>query len=844
MSTDFAPEMHERSTGFGTRFKEFIASIGFKWTQDQVGTDCGLSRRTVQGYLKKIVWPAPAECFELEAKLTQGASSHRSSSPDWVRLWMDYLFRQGERPPDYLVWIGNKKAPATSMSETGQRLERVQAQSPTVLEETVSFSDLEQRLGEHIRTLQIPPVEYQTGELVQPLFLTGVDSNDGLASYFTPFKGFFAYRMAEHALGGATWPTVAQWEGEPSQPENPYLNGLKAGHQFAILVVRTANYRIRERRQEEFKKLTRSGLVDPAILDDVHAGIARELPLEKITAEAARKRLGNPPPSRFYRLGWLNGFLETVFAVLGLDGRFKFWTNWHDPLDWFEELAVEPKSTAGLTEEEFSLQEWCARRLGLNWGECHPQEWYDALVEQCKNNPENKVWDQARKDHVRWQGPLIKVQPQDEAFIPNEFKEMMAFVDCIKETPWATEPRVATSSEERIRKRSFVVLPVQFQQDRQFLDLLMRDDGNPPRTLTEFLARFTQIARNWPDLVDAPVESGTLAQVGDDYVEGIRLAAVLLSETLSKRSQAIVAKTRNYLRPALQAGRTIPIPSREASQIRAQVGFEEELAQEFEAGHAPYIYLKRLTAGSDCYQLGFYCGLLELLEDGIHAGYVPLEVERLDQLVKERVEGSVPAVSTRSSPDPARSSSHRALSIEWSFAPESSSQRGGELAAGVMEANQRIREAIFRGEDPSKVCIKYVGELSHCLKPVVGLRLGFAPANSTAVCETIQSWRHLVSEDHLSEFRKALLKLLTPLRLPECLEALDVHVRELQESTEKRSGLAAIYSMIPHSEQAKLAAELHKETQEMLAVASKARNAVCVLLAESQLMPSNQWGKV
>ena len=73
MSTDFAPEMHERSTHFGTRFKEFIASIGFKWTQDQVGTDCGLSRRTVQGYLKKTVWPAPAECLELEAKLTEGA---------------------------------------------------------------------------------------------------------------------------------------------------------------------------------------------------------------------------------------------------------------------------------------------------------------------------------------------------------------------------------------------------------------------------------------------------------------------------------------------------------------------------------------------------------------------------------------------------------------------------------------------------------------------------------------------------------------------------------------------------------------------------------------------------
>ena len=80
---------------------------------------------------------------------------------------------------------------------------------------------------------------------------------------------------------------------------------------------------------------------------------------------------------------------------------------------------------------------------------------------------------------MRWQGPLIKVRPQDEAFIPNEFKEMMAFVDCIKETPWATGPRVATSFEERIRERRFVVLPVQSQQDRQFLSLLMRDDGPP-----------------------------------------------------------------------------------------------------------------------------------------------------------------------------------------------------------------------------------------------------------------------------------------------------------------------------------------------------------------------------
>lgn len=823
--------MHERSTHFGTRFKEFIASIGFKWTQDQVGTDCGLSRRTVQGYLKKTVWPAPAECLELEAKLTEGASIHRSSSPDWVRLWMDYLFRQGERPPDYLVWVNNKKAPATSKSETEEQLKPLQTQGATVPEETVSFSDLEQRLSEHIRTLQIPPVDYQAGELVQPLFLTGVDSNDGLASYFTPFKAFFAYRMAEHALGGGDWPTVAQWEREPSQPENPYLNGVKDGHQFAILVIKTANYRISERRQEAFKKLTRSGLVDPAILNDIHAAIAREFPLEKITAEAARKRLGSPPPSRFYRLGWLNGFLESVFAVLGLDGRLKFWTNWHDHLHWFEELTVVSKSTAGLTEEEFSLQEWCARRLGLNWGECHPQEWYDALVEQCKKNPENKTWDQARKDHVRWQGPLIKVQPQDEAFMPNEFKEMMAFVDCIKETPWATGPRVATSFEERIRERRFVVLPVQSQQDRQFLGLLMRDDGAPSRTLTGFLARFTPIARNWPDLVDAPVESGTLAKVGDDYVEGIRLAAVLLSEALAKRSQAIVAKTRNYLRPALQAGRTIPIPSREASQIQAQVGFEEELAQEFEAGHTPYIYLRRLAAGSDCYQLGFYCGLLELLEDGIHEGYVPLEAERLDQLVKER---SVTDVSSRSGPDPTRSRSHRALSIEWSFAPESSSQRGGELAAGVMEANQRIREAISRGEDPSKVCIKYVGELRHCLKPVVGLRLGFDPANSTTVCETIQSWRHLVSEDHFSEFRKALLKLLTPLRLSECLEALDAHLRDLQESLEKRSGLAAIYSMVPHSEQATMASKLHKETLEILAVAERARNAVGTLLSEYQ----------
>lgn len=649
--------MHERSTDFGTRFKEFIASIGFKWTQDKVGTDCGLSRRTVQGYLKKPVWPAPAECFELETKLTQGASLHRSA--DWIALWMDYLFRQSERPPDYLVWVDSKKAPGTSKSETGKQLEHSQAQSPTVPEETVSFSDLEQRLSEYIRTLQIPPAEYQAGELVQPLFLTGVDSNDGLASYFTPFKGFFAYRMVEHALGGADWPTVAQWEGEPGQPDNPYLEGLQDGHQFSVLVIRTANYRISEKRQEAFKKLTRSGLVDPAIFYDIHAAIAREFPLEEITAEASRKKLGNPPPSRFYRLGWLNGFLETVFAVLGLDGKLKFWTNWHDPLDWFEKLTVAPKSTVGLTEEEFNLQEWCARRLGLNWGECHPQEWYDVLVEQCKNNPENKVWDQARKDHVRWQGPLIKVQPQDEAFIPNEFKEMMAFVDCIKETPWTTEPRVTTSFEERICERSFVVLPVQLQQDREFLGLLMRDDGNPPRTLSEFLARFTQIAKNWPDLVDTPVESGTLAQVGDDYVEGVRLAAVLLSEALAKRSQAIVAKTRNYLRPALQAGRTIPIPSREASQIRAQVGFEEELAQEFEAGHAPYIYLRCLAAGSSCYQLGFYCGLLEILEDGIHEGYVPLEAERLDQLIKGRGEASVPA----------RSSSHRALSIEWSFAP-------------------------------------------------------------------------------------------------------------------------------------------------------------------------------
>ena len=749
---------------------------------------------------------------------------------------MDYLFRQSERPPDYLVWIGNKKAPATSKSETEKQPKRPQIQGPTTPEETASFSELKQRLSEHIRTLQIPPVEYQAGELVQPLFLSGVDSNDGLAAYFTPFKGFFAYQMAEHALGGGDWPTIAQWEDGPATLENPYFNGVKAGHQFAMLVLETANYRIRERRQEEFKKLTRSGLVDPSILDDIHAGIAREFPLEKITAEASRKRPHEPPKSRFYRLGWLNGFLETVFAALGLDGRLKFWTDWHGPLDWFEQLSAVPKSIAGLTEDEFTLQEWCARRIGLNWGECHPQQWYDALVEQCQKNPENKAWDQARKDHVRWQGPLIKVQPQDEVLIPDEFKEMLAFVDCIKETPWATESRVANSFEERIREKSFLVLPVQFQQEREFLGMLMRDDGKPPRTLTEFLARFTPMARNWPDLVDAPVESGTLAKSGDDYVEGIRLAAVFLSGTLAKRSQAIVAKTKNYLRPALQAGRTIPIPSHEASQIRAQVGFGEELAQEFKAGHAPYVYLSRLAAGSDCYQLGFYCGLLEILEEGIREGYVPLEAEKFDQLVKERSEGSVPAASSPSKPDPVRSSSHRVLSIEWSFAPESSSRRGGELAAGVVEANQRIREAISRGEEPSEVCIQYVGELGHCLKPVVGLRLGFDTSSSTTVCETIQSWRHLVSEDRLGEFRKVLLKLLVPLKLPTYLEALDAHIVDLQESLAKRDYLAAIYSMIPHSEQARLAAELHKETQEMLAVASKARNAVCLLLAESQLM--------
>ena len=112
--------------------------------------------------------------------------------------------------------------------------------------------------------------------------------------------------------------------------------------------------------------------------------------------------------------------------------------------------------------------------------------------------------------------------------------------------------------------------------------------------------------------------------------------------------------------------------------------------------------------------------------------------------------------------------------------------------------------------------------------------MGFDPANSTTVCETIQSWRHLVSEDHLSEFRKALLKLLRPLRLPDCLEALDAHVRDLQESLEKRKGLAAIYSMVAHSEQAAMASKLHQETLEILAVAEKARNAVGTLLAESQ----------
>ena len=67
--------MHERSTDFGTRFKEFIASIGFKWTQDKVGTDCGLSRRTVQGYLKSLFGPLQPSALSSKQSLPKELAS-------------------------------------------------------------------------------------------------------------------------------------------------------------------------------------------------------------------------------------------------------------------------------------------------------------------------------------------------------------------------------------------------------------------------------------------------------------------------------------------------------------------------------------------------------------------------------------------------------------------------------------------------------------------------------------------------------------------------------------------------------------------------------------------------
>lgn len=98
----------------GQRLKDFRESTGSMWTQTSFASGMGdrLSNRDQQARLEKkddfsSLTFEEQQALEAAVRLT---SRERNLPIDWVDLWMEYVFREGQRPLDLTAWRASKKA--------------------------------------------------------------------------------------------------------------------------------------------------------------------------------------------------------------------------------------------------------------------------------------------------------------------------------------------------------------------------------------------------------------------------------------------------------------------------------------------------------------------------------------------------------------------------------------------------------------------------------------------------------------------------------------------------------------------------------------------------------------
>lgn len=134
MCSELAPVSLQKSAGrvaepvWGDRLKEFRHkdTVGFRWPEEDFVRDANppgdaeilISRSRLQKHQKRKSFSDldPQEQADLETAFRL-ASGVQKLPETWVALWMDYLFRNGTRPPNLANWRLAPAVPERRMSE-------------------------------------------------------------------------------------------------------------------------------------------------------------------------------------------------------------------------------------------------------------------------------------------------------------------------------------------------------------------------------------------------------------------------------------------------------------------------------------------------------------------------------------------------------------------------------------------------------------------------------------------------------------------------------------------------------------------------------------------------------